>query len=937
MRNNGPITQTEHPLNDGQLIASRTDLKGRITDFNRDFLDISGFTEEELLGAPHNIIRHPDMPPVVFEQMWKTVQAGKPWSGIVKNRCKNGDFYWVETNISPIRSNGTPTGYISVRRKPTREQIDEAEATYARLRAGKSAKPLPIRLLGRIRDIKITRALPAGLALVVLLFGLALTVSLLNLHQASKHLERITEETQVLEQAYADMLGSGLQTVAALRYILLEPADTQARNNVERSNARFDQALNQARRLSSANGDVDAVTTLDQIASERNTQVAIQQRILQQIDTGDLAAAKRTYQDEENPVWRGYKDEILEAVKRTQRTAQAERDAAIAAAGRAEAQAIGASLFALLAAIGLGIWLVRKISRPLRNSLSHLEAIAEGDYNTPIEPENRDELGEMMFALKSVQARLGYEMQETRRIAQDNLRIRVALDNVTLPVAVSDDRNKLIYQNHAASQLWHALAPEIRRTQPGFVPEALLGAHLGELFTDESIRALYRDQRTDTASVETALGPHHLRLTASPVRDETGAYQGRVTQILDRTSEVIAEREIASIIDAAADGDFTRRIDATGKNGFFLELSLGLNRFMDIVADGIANVAEVLNAIATGNLDRTIDADFAGTFGALKDDTNTTVEQLREVVGRLLSVSESITTAASEIASGNSDLSNRTVEQATSLEQTSSSMEQLNATVKQNAENAEQANQLAKDADSVAHRGGEIVQQVVSTMDAIQQGSQRIADIISIIDGIAFQTNILALNASVEAARAGDQGRGFAVVASEVRALAQRSANAANEIKELITDSVGKVEDGAELAGQAGETMDAILTSFRQVAGLVDEITLASREQSMGIAQVTEAISSMDKVTHQNAALVGQAASAATSLEHQAHVLDEAISIFKLPEQEPALAQAANASAWPQEAEPQAVPKHRAPPRRLPKPSVAALVSAEDDDQWIEF
>jgi methyl-accepting chemotaxis protein len=254
-----------------------------------------------------------------------------------------------------------------------------------------------------------------------------------------------------------------------------------------------------------------------------------------------------------------------------------------------------------------------------------------------------------------------------------------------------------------------------------------------------------------------------------------------------------------------------------------------------------------------------------------------------------------MTSATGQIAAGNADLSQRTEEQAASLEETASSMEELTSTVKQNADNARQANQLAAGASQVAVKGGAVVGQVVSTMSSINDSSKKIVDIISVIDGIAFQTNILALNAAVEAARAGEQGRGFAVVASEVRSLAQRSAAAAKEIKGLITDSVGKVEDGTRLVGEAGKTMDEIVTSVKRVTDIMAEIAAASQEQSSGIEQVNQAITQMDEVTQQNAALVEEAAAAAESLQEQAQSLTQAVSVFKLAQGEARVAVAAPA------------------------------------------
>ncbi|MFZ6656106.1 methyl-accepting chemotaxis protein [Undibacterium sp. TJN19] len=257
-------------------------------------------------------------------------------------------------------------------------------------------------------------------------------------------------------------------------------------------------------------------------------------------------------------------------------------------------------------------------------------------------------------------------------------------------------------------------------------------------------------------------------------------------------------------------------------------------------------------------------------------------DNLASTVGQVRLGTETITVASQEIASGNADLSSRTESQASSLEETASSMEELTSTVRQNADNARQANQLVVSASSVAVKGGAVVGQVVSTMGSIKESSRKIVDIIGVIDGIAFQTNILALNAAVEAARAGEQGRGFAVVAAEVRNLAQRSASAAKEIKSLISDSVDKVDQGSKLVDEAGKTMDEIVTSVQHVADIMSEITAASQEQSSGIEQVNLAITQMDEMTQQNAALVEQAAAAAESMEEQAISLAQAVSVFKL-------------------------------------------------------
>jgi methyl-accepting chemotaxis protein len=330
-------------------------------------------------------------------------------------------------------------------------------------------------------------------------------------------------------------------------------------------------------------------------------------------------------------------------------------------------------------------------------------------------------------------------------------------------------------------------------------------------------------------------------------------------------------------------------------------LTRGITRPLNQAVNGARRVAE-------GDLTGQIEVTARDEIGQLQQALKSMNGNLLKIVGDIRSGTEAIGTASSEIASGNRDLSARTEQQAGSLEETASSMEELTSTVRQNADNARQANGLAASASDVAERGGAVVSKVVATMDDINAASRKIADIIGTIDGIAFQTNILALNAAVEAARAGEQGRGFAVVATEVRSLAQRSAAAAKEIKDLISDSVARVDAGTQLAGEAGRTMDEVVASIRRVTDIVGEISAASNEQSAGIEQVNQAIAQMDQATQQNAALVEQAAAASESMSSQSRQLSMAVSQFKLGNE--------------------AAPAHAQPAARVPAMPRATAVAA---------
>ncbi|WP_346797079.1 methyl-accepting chemotaxis protein [Halomonas sp. Bachu 37] len=672
MRNNQPITQRGVELQENDFLVSRTDLKGRITYANPAFINISGYTNEELIGAAHNLVRHPDMPSAAFANLWQTIQGGESWRGLVKNRCKNGDHYWVDASVTPIVENDEVVGYASMRIKASAEAIAQAETAYAALREGQG-KNLYLdrgRLCRRGLKSRLARfsldSIRAKLTAMIVAGGMLLLVSgglgLYGLNVAGERLNRLNQDglRDVIRLQQID------QTIAQSRQAVIEPERMEL--------------INQRHELGAS--------------------IAEQARVVES-------------------VWEEY-----------------------------QSKAVNSS-----------------------------PSVAEFD--------------------RHLQAYLSEGMHEAARVlqAEDTFEAFTGLDRV-IGVMQNDGRamsaqvNQLIDNKQQVAQ---AMAADAEQGQHKMLlaQSVVLGVGLLLLI---------------------AIGAMTLRAIVRPLRDA---------------------------------GRFTLQI-------------------------------------AAGNLAARVPPRRRDEVGFLLDSLDTMRQSLRNIIGEVKGGIDVVTPSARDIANGNEELAARTDQQAASLQQTASSMEEMTTTVRQNSDNAQHARDLATHNASRVTDTGELMTQLVANMERISQSSHKMGEIIGVIDSIAFQTNILALNASVEAARAGEHGRGFAVVAEEVRKLAGRSADAAQEIRQLIDGSHRDVGDGAGLVKKAEQAIADVAEAANNVTQIMQEISAASEEQSSGIAQVNQAVSEMDQATQQNSIRVQHTANAALDLERQASLLSLSVAAFRL-------------------------------------------------------
>ncbi|MCC4614798.1 methyl-accepting chemotaxis protein [Xanthomonas campestris pv. asclepiadis] len=758
-------------------------------------------------------------------------------------------------------------------------------------------------MIAFLQRFNVGHRLAVAFGILILLSGLLVATGLSTMANARAQLDFIVLDRTAKIQIGNGMLDANSSLLIALGTYAMatsEELNTEALNTIKAQRQRYQELRTKLDALSSSEEGRKIRAEMDE---RRATSVKFNDEVIALAARNENAQAQDILSEQGRPATLAWQDKIRELVTRQEGQSRQAYAEAVKSMDRGKLLLILGGAAVVLVSSLLAWLITRSLTQPLARATKAAEAIANGQLGNNVQTQAKDETGRLLRAMQGMQG-MQTQLQSLLTAQAD--------------MARRHDEGQTSFRMDA-----QAFPGDYGRMAED--TNALVASHLAVQSNLARIMGRY------------AIGDLSESMERLP------GEKAVLTQTMDEVKANLSAMniEIKQLAQSAANGDFTARGDAERFQYDFRVMVESLNLLMATADSNLQSLSSLLQSIAAGDLTARMTGEFKGVFVQMRDDANTTAAQLAEIVGRIQQSAVSINSAASEIAAGNQDLSQRTEQQAANLEETAASMEELTSTVRQNAEHARQANQLAIGAAGVASQGGEIVSKVVGTMAGIEASSKKIADIISVIDGISFQTNILALNAAVEAARAGEQGRGFAVVASEVRTLAQRSTAAAKEIKTLIDDSVERVTEGSALVHTAGTTMAEIVSSVQRVTDIMGEISAASQEQSAGIEQVNITVTQMDETTQQNAALVEEATAAARAMEEQATQLTEAVAVLKIDKEKvlpiqanfPKTAIASSSSkqkAAPLKTAANAVP-HRAP-RKL-----ASITGSTDGAGWQEF
>ena len=579
----------------------------------------------------------------------------------------------------------------------------------------------------------------------------------------------------------------------------------------------------------------------------------------------------------------------------------------------------------LLAASMLSWFAVKQIVKPILELGAAVSAMAQGEAADIAAAKRTDEIGDLARSMSVIHEK-GIEAA----------RIRTALDESKMKVMVADAHKRIVYVNKALLQLFVDAKDDFRMTYPGFNAERIVGSML-DVFQNSAGDIQSREGGSAASLARFEIGKRTIALSVSAVRNAEQEMIGTIIEWNELTDELRAASEVAEVVQAASAGDFSKRVPLEGKSDMIRKIAEGMNEVGELIESATSDFTRTLAHVADGNLGLRVDTAYAGRLGELRTSVNTTIERLASTVSTIKQTADDVSVAASEISAGASDLAKRTEEQATNLEETAATTEQLAASVKQSAENSRAATDVAGEAREVAAQGGRIVDDAVVAIGKIAKSSERITEITTVIDDIAFQTNLLALNAAVEAARAGEAGKGFAVVAAEVRTLAQRSGQAARDIKLLITEATQQVSDGVELVNNAGRSLGRIVDAAGRVAATVSEISTASAEQANGIEEMSQTVSQLDDMTQQNSALAEESAASANALLSQIKRLQDVVGQFHLGEEKRAAHVQPEHFETEQQRMQTLVKKSFTESRAAPAKPLRRVANASAKSQWSEF